>query len=150
MTGRPAPATERFWVKVDKSAGCWLFQGADNGYGYGYFRGAEGKAILAHRFSWQELVGPIPAGLTLDHLCRVRRCVNPAHLEPVTNRENILRGTAPTAINATKSHCPLGHPYSGTNLRTRKTGGRYCAACNVLNVRAVRARRKARLAEAAS
>ena len=85
---------DRFWSKVDKLGdrwACWLWTGATM-EGYGQFSYA-GQSQLAHRLAYTELVGPIPGGMTLDHLCRTRACVNPLHLEPVTNRENILRGT---------------------------------------------------------
>src|SRR5690349_8969939 len=85
--------------------GCWDWLGAPRGNGYGGFAWDGRKSIAAHRASWQLLRGPIPSGLTLDHLCRNRRCVNPAHLEPVTMRENILRGIGPSAQCAKKTHC---------------------------------------------
>ena len=87
-------AAERFWAKVvnDTETGCWLWSGATT-TGYGRFHLAMGlPLVVAHRFAYETLVGPVPAGLDLDHLCRVRRCVNPAHLEPVTRRENLMRG----------------------------------------------------------
>ena len=107
--------------------GCWLWTGArsSNGYGVSWHNL---RAISAHRFAYELLVGPIPEGLTLDHLCRVRHCVNPAHLEPVTMRENLLRGEGWTALNARKTHCPRGHSYDDEN--TYISGGkRYCLTC---------------------
>jgi HNH endonuclease len=86
---RPTEA-ERFWAKVDKTESCWLWTGA-LAKGYGQFGGTRKQRIQAHRWAYQELVGSIPEGLELDHLCRVRRCVNPAHLEPVTHSVNIMR-----------------------------------------------------------
>lgn len=119
----------RFWSKVDLDGpgGCWLWTAGDNGEGYGRFWTGTGS-MQAHRFAYELLVGPIPEGLQIDHLCRVRRCVNPAHLEPVTQRENILRGTSPQAKNATKTHCPKGHPYNEENTRWHR-GSRYCRVC---------------------
>lgn len=114
-TGRPpgrnpTPLPQRLWAQVDKTApdGCWLWTGATkNGYGAVY--AAAGRSEPAHRVAYQLLVGPIPGGLVLDHLCRDRRCVNPEHLDPVTHAVNILRGTgtqpatppSPTALKGT-------------------------------------------------
>lgn len=82
-----------FWDRVDKDGpgGCWIWTGSVEGKGYGHPTIA-GKKHPAHRLAYELLVGPVPEGLHLDHLCRVRRCVNPEHLEPVTSRENSLRG----------------------------------------------------------
>lgn len=126
----------RFWAKVEVRAnGCWVWTGARSGCKggtrddqYGYIR-VDGKALRAHRFAYEALVGPIPTGLQLDHLCRFRPCVNPAHLEPVTNRENGLRGESPAAQAARKTHCPQGHPYDATNTASYR-GKRYCKTCN--------------------
>ena len=82
---------ERFWAKVRKTDGCWLWTGSHNGLGYGTIRSV-GRKMYVHRYSYELLVGPIPAGLELDHLCRVPGCVNPDHLEPVTHAENLRRG----------------------------------------------------------
>lgn len=106
--------------------GCWLWTGYVDRDGYG--RQNEGR--LAHRLMYEALVGPIPEGLTIDHLCRVRHCVNPAHLEPVTLRENVLRGYGLGGNQARRTHCPQGHPYDEEN--TYKAPGsrrRYCRAC---------------------
>lgn len=88
-----------------------------NGYGRirGSVKGVE-YHFFAHRRIYEMLRGPVPDDLTLDHLCRVRHCVNPAHLEPVSNRENVLRGVGPTAENARRTHCRRGHPFAGKNL----------------------------------
>lgn len=94
---------------------CWLWAGPTNGYGYGYIR-HEGKMIMAHRLMYESEVGKIPEGLYCDHLCRVRNCVNPEHIEPVSNAANVLRGIAPSAQNSRKTHCKNGHEYSGDNL----------------------------------
>ena len=107
-------AAERFRTKVDRSAGddaCWSWLGARSQTGYGRFW-VDGKTVKAHRWAYEHLVGPIPDGLTIDHLCRVRSCVNPAHLEPVSNRVNVLRGDAPAARNARKTHCVRGHEFT--------------------------------------
>lgn len=87
-------ADDRFWSYVTESpSGCWLWVGAIGSNGYGVFRLSD-KSASAHRYSWEQLVGQIPDGLHLDHLCRIRNCVNPAHLEPVTPRVNVQRGTS--------------------------------------------------------
>lgn len=88
-----------------------------------------GKKRGVHRVVYELEYGPIPEGRELDHLCRNRACVNPKHLEIVSHRENCLRGVAPAAQNARKTHCKYGHPLSGGNLHMRKDGGRMCLAC---------------------
>lgn len=105
--------------------GCWEWTGSLNPAGY-----ASWKNRAAHRTVYEMLVGPIPKGLVLDHLCRNTACVNPAHLEPVTNKTNILRGYSPYALNARKTHCPLGHAYEGRNLYDGGGSvGRRCREC---------------------
>ena len=139
---------ERFWVKVEKTDYCWDWTGsrASQGYGQAYIAPPNVK-VQAHRFAYEQLVGPIPKGLTIDHLCRNRMCVNPAHLEPVTCRENVLRGVGLTAANARKTECIRGHPLFGSNLYVRLDGsGRNCRACNKQRGRAHYARYKAMLA----
>lgn len=89
----------------------------------------EGRLHYAHRLAYEQQVGPVPRGLVLDHLCRNPACVNPAHLEPVSDKENILRGTGAGARNARKTHCVRGHELAGDNLLTC-AGGRRCRACN--------------------
>lgn len=125
---------ERFWARVDKDGpgGCWLWTGHRTSGGYGGVA-LSGRSLRAHRVAYELLVGPIPEGLQLDHLCRVRLCVNPDHLEPVTQTENVRRGFGVGGINYRKTHCPQGHPLSGENLiyRTAGTGhlGRTCRIC---------------------
>lgn len=117
--------------------GCHIWTGATNGR-YGLFfvsKASPGSAFrYAHRWAYERDRGPIPDGLELDHLCRNPICVNPAHLEPVTSRENNLRGLSPAAIHARKTHCPQGHAYSGVNKR----GERVCRTCNTEQKRARR------------
>lgn len=111
-------------------SGCWLWTAYcnENGYGQFFFNKKQG---LAHRFSYQHFVGEIPDDLELDHLCRTRCCVNPAHLEPVTTAENIRRGVMNERRKqqaASITHCPAGHPYEGENLQTWR-GMRACKEC---------------------
>lgn len=121
-------AIDRFWTDVSFRPGsCWLWNGKTT-LGYGYFC-AEGRMFYAHRFAWEQENGAIPKGLDIDHLCRTRDCVNPAHMEPVTRRENVLRGNSRNALNAAKTLCDKGHPLSGDNLYTYPSGNRGCRDC---------------------
>lgn len=119
---------QRFWARVEKRGPdeCWLWTGALT-RGYGSF-GSGGRNVRVHRFAYEAVVGPIPEGLTIDHLCRVRNCVNPAHLEAVTMRENNLRSNNPPALNARKTCCPKGHAYKTVKEGVTK-GQRYCQEC---------------------
>lgn len=118
------PPGPRFWAMVQKTSTCWLWTGAKaSQWGHGKFMD-QGKNWKAHRWAYEAMVGPIPSGMTLDHLCRVPACVNPDHLEPVTLAENVRRQ------GAAKSHCPQGHPLSGPNLyRDPRSGYRHCRIC---------------------
>ena len=120
---------ERFHsrYRVDEMTRCWNWTGALSAGSYGSIY-KDGRMQKAHRVSYELLRGAIPHGLQLDHLCRNRRCVNPAHLEPVTASENILRSPL-LDRQSHKTHCPSGHPYSGDNLIIRKTGWRACLTC---------------------
>ena len=119
----------RIAEKIRVEGDCWLWQGYTLGRGeYGGIS-VDGTYKYVHRVMYEILIGPIPDGLTLDHLCRQTLCANPFHCEPVTLRENILRGDSPTAVNARKSHCIHGHPLSGENLYTAPDGHRYCRTC---------------------
>jgi hypothetical protein len=121
----------RFWMKVSvRPWDCWEWAASVRKDGYGRFL-LNGEATLAHLVAYRCLVGPIPADLALDHLCRNRRCVNPEHLEPVTDKVNILRGNAPAAINSRKTHCQRGHPLKGDNLGVDSTGRRRCKKCKI-------------------
>jgi hypothetical protein len=133
-------------VAVGDPSGCHLWVGGLDRYGYGQIR-VDGRYVGAHRVAWEIEHGPIPHGLVIDHLCRIPACVNPAHLEPVTERENILRGTSPSAIAARKTHCIHGHPFSGENLylRKREKGWkRECRACQRTWAAAHKARKTSR------
>ncbi len=129
----------RFWstvVVVDSQAEtCWHWLGTirnkQSPRAYGVTR-LEGKYCFAHRIAYEFCRGPIPDGLSLDHLCRHTLCVNPHHLEPVTIQENVLRGVGYSAENARKTHCKHGHPFDENNtmVRIKKTGiVRYCRQC---------------------
>lgn len=135
---RGRTVTDRFWAKVAKQPGdgCWRWTGA-TAQGYGTIR-IGGRLVPAHRWSWVEANGAIPARLQLDHLCRVPACVRPSHLEPVTQRENILRGEGLAAQHARQTHCKRGHLLSGENLYVQPSqpNSRRCRACE-------RARRRA-------
>jgi len=121
----------RFWSNVNgigPELTCWLWSGRVDGFGYGHFK-SQGHSLKAHRVAWVLKRGAIPEGLTLDHLCRNPRCVNPAHLELVSNKENILRGESFSAVNAAKTHCKRGHELSGENIWRRINGKRDCKLC---------------------
>ena len=124
-------------ISAPNAEGCMLWTGAVSAQGYGRF-----CRSWAHRLVYEAVVGPVPEGLQLDHLCRNRLCVNPEHLEPVTNRVNTLRGEGPTALNAKKTHCHKGHPFAGANLIILPDGSRRCRACK--NEREVRRRAAAK------
>ena len=132
---------ERFWPKVEKTEECWNWKASLNGRGYGQIGvviNGKPKNCVAHRIAYELVKGPIPEGLTLDHLCRNRLCVNPDHLEPVTNKENIMRGTGMSVINSKKTHCPQGHPLIKGNLipNKLKQGVRRCLTCARIQRRA--------------
>lgn len=121
----------RFWRKVQVvTSGCWEWTASKNQTGYGLFGIRSGRMRASHRVAYEALVGPVPDGKELDHLCRVRGCANPVHLEPVDHRTNVRRGVAPTAVNANKTHCIRGHEFTGANLVIRPNGTRRCRACN--------------------
>lgn len=119
---------DRFWEKVRDVDECWIWIGSKSSLGYGHFTIGK-KLFLAHRWLYEVLIGPIPEGLTLDHLCRQPSCVRPGHLEPVTSKENTLRGISPAAMNALKTHCKQGHPFEGDNVFLNNRGERQCRTC---------------------
>jgi hypothetical protein len=124
MGGMPPLHTpESFWRSVAKSNGCWIWTGHTDRGGYGALR-YQGRMVKAHILAYELIVGLVPEGLELDHLCRVRTCVNPAHLEPVTHQENVRRAFA------LKTSCRNGHPYAdANNLVINAAGARLCRLC---------------------
>lgn len=130
---RGVPTEERVWPRVDKDGpgGCWLWTGPLQPKGYARVMQTGGAAIMVHRFVYELLVGPVPDGLQLDHLCRVRHCCNPAHLEPVTNAENQHRGMAPPGLHFRATHCKRGHEFTEENTyrRPSKADVRECLIC---------------------
>lgn len=125
--------SESFWSNVQKGDECWEWQGskhpakggAPTGYGY---LSVDGVRHSAHRLAYRLANGEIADDLVIDHLCRNPACVNPAHLEAVTNVENVLRGDSPPARNRRKTHCKRGHELSGGNVRYY-SGRRHCLKC---------------------
>lgn len=124
------PSSYTGWVIQE--SGCWDWTGSSSSEGYGVIHVHNHKRSTtrqAHRVVYERYRGLIPTQLQLDHLCRRRCCVNPWHLEPVTHKENILRGKGSPAMNARKVNCVRGHPLSGANLYMRPDGSRVCRAC---------------------
>lgn len=136
----------------EPNTGCWLWGGDWDVNGYGKINIIDDAGIRrmrkAHLVYYEVTVGPVPAGMELDHKCRVRCCVNPAHMEPVTHEENMLRGLHTVQLlQSTKTHCPAGHPYDEINTKRRTDRGwnaRECRACHLIASRAYKARQKER------
>lgn len=138
MPKRTGDPLDRLADKFTVSDGCWEWIGARGGHGYGNF-GVGGRTVRPHRYVYELLVGPIPAGFELDHLCRNRLCVRPDHLEPVTRRENTLRGDS-----GHKTHCINGHAMTEDNIYRRpdKPTTRRCLTCHLAAAHRQRMRRK--------
>lgn len=126
---RPRRTFEQWFTLVDQGAnGCWPWPGPVNAQGYGTY-GARGHSV--HRRVYELIIGPIPAGLHLDHICRNTRCIRPDHLDPVPPAVNVLRGVGSFAINSRKVVCKRGHSLTDpTNVRITKAGHRSCITCN--------------------
>lgn len=126
--GKVKTAIDRMIAKLALDGECWAWTGVTDRKGYARFRGPDYRRVFVHRFAYEMAVGPIPDGLTIDHLCRNRSCCNPAHLEPVTMAENIRRGTQ-GQFQRRKTHCPSGHPYDEENTYVPPSGERQCRTC---------------------
>jgi hypothetical protein len=125
-------------VSID-GRGCWRWRRSKQANGYGIcYSGGKYRTRYAHRIAYLEFVGPIPAGMCIDHLCRTRDCCNPDHLEVVTVRENLRRGRG----HGSETHCPAGHEYSAANTHTDAGGHRHCRKCDRNRKRERRARNR--------
>lgn len=142
------PWNGAFWrkVKIGARQECWPWQAGKISHGYGCFHG-EHESIeskrYAHRIAYELTRGTIPAGLVIDHLCRTKECCNPWHMEPVTQRTNVLRGIGPSAIHAQKTHCPQGHSLHDAYRNANHPTHRRCRTCQIEQSRATRAKAKA-------
>ncbi len=137
------PLEIRLLMRLEMTNGCWLWHGSkDKKGGYGMINVGDKKLKKVHRVAYQLIKGEIPKGLDLDHLCRVRNCANPDHLEPVTRRENIMRGINFMAGFARRTHCNRGHAFDKGNTVLRQNGGRRCKICR--NAQSAERKRKFR------
>lgn len=128
---------ERFWsyVRPAEALECWEWTGHRHAFGYGLIGKGRYTTLVAHRVSWEMLRGEIPDGLQIDHLCRNPPCVNPWHLEPVTQRVNLLRGETISAKWANRDACEYGHPFTADNIYWNGSY-RSCRTCKMARSRA--------------
>jgi HNH endonuclease len=122
-------ATEPRKCPVEGMSDCLVWTGYLNPNGYAYLGIPGARKVIAHRHVYEVFKGPIPEGLTIDHLCKVRSCLNPDHLEAVTMRENLMRGESPCAVNSRKSHCIRGHAFDEKNSCRLPDGSKRCRTC---------------------
>lgn len=128
FVSRSKSIEERLWSgAIEGERGCWVWQRSLSDTGYGRIVN-NGQAVGIHRLAYELAIGPIPEGLVIDHLCFTRSCINPEHLEPVTHKENTLRGSGVTAYNANRKYCVKGHAYDEENTHYHQ-GRRYCRIC---------------------
>lgn len=133
MAPTPRPPFDRLMANVSKpdgETGCWFSGLRPDSKGYAQVSESSSghvRMLRGHRVTYEELIGPVPEGMELDHLCRVRACINPSHMEPVTHRENVMRGEGISASAAARTHCPSGHAYLPGLVSSR--GTRYCPTC---------------------
>lgn len=150
-TPQQGDAEARFFGKIEKpngDDGCWIWHGSKNSRGYGrFYPGRPLPSVYAHRWSYERFVGRIPAGLQIDHLCRVKHCVNPAHLEPVTARENMHRADSPSIVASRTGKCQRGHDLPDFPDRQ---GKRRCLVCHQERLRAARLQRRTKAIESAN
>jgi hypothetical protein len=127
---------ESFWSKVslESNTGCWVWNASTTVTGYGNYWDRKLKKLqLAHRYAYRVLVGTIPEGMTVDHLCKTRRCVNPEHFEIVSRGENTIRGGGThkaAKLRSQKQRCKHGHPFDEDNTYVNPQGKRECRTCN--------------------
>ncbi len=133
---------DRLWSKVEFTTDCWNYLGGKGSGGYGRFW-LNKKIVLPHRLAYEQYKGKIPEGLVIDHLCKNPSCVNPSHLEAVTQKENLIRSDNFIGRKMLQTHCIYGrHPLSGKNLYRRKNNMRSCRKCDVRRSREYQERRK--------
>lgn len=144
MAGVKQLVAPRFWAKVRKTEFCWIWIASTSENGYGQFS-LNKKPVRAHRVAYELIKGKIPEGMTLEHLCKNRLCVNPDHLEPVTLKENVLRGEGVTALLSRQTHCKNGHEFTEENTyipRDPKNGKRQCRECKKVYQKSYQAKYK--------